>query len=162
MDAGYNIAVDGVWGPKTQAAYEEYNSKNGGKPDNNSAGNNPVDTGNVSDSIKNKASSFTANEDLANYLDGLTASGKITEAQADALYAEYKQVDKAALNKRSWTLVDDGGVNWFWGVDNNATVKDQYGNTYRLDKLIDALVAEGMSKSEAKTYVKNLQAKLGA
>ena len=162
VDAGYNIAVDGVWGPKTQAAYEEYNSKNGGKPDNNSAGNNPVDTGNVSDSIKNKASSFTANEDLANYLDGLTASGKITEAQADALYAEYKQVDKAALNKRSWTLVDDGGVNWFWGVDNNATVKDQYGNTYRLDKLIDALVAEGMSKSEAKTYVKNLQAKLGA
>lgn len=161
VDAGYNIAVDGIWGSQTQKAYDDYNSKNGSKPDNTN-GNNTVDTGNVSDNIKNKASSFTANEDLANYLDGLTASGKITEAQADALYAEYKQVDKAALNKRSWTLVDDGGVNWFWGVDNNATVKDQYGNTYRLDKLIDALVAEGMSKSEAKTYVKNLQARLGA
>lgn len=119
-------------------------------------------TTNVSDSIANKAAGFTDNTDLANYLDGLTSSGTITEEQADALYAVYKQVDKAALSKRSWTLVDDGGVNWFWGVDNNATVKDQYGNTYRLDKLVDALVAEGMSKADAKSYVKNLQAKLGA
>lgn len=162
VDAGYNIAVDGIWGAQTQKAYDDYNSKNGGTPDNPGTGNNTVDTGNVSDSIKNKASSFTANEDLANYLDGLTASGKLTEDQADALYAEYKQVDKAALNKRSWTLVDDGGVNWFWGVDNNAMVKDQYGNTYRLDKLVNALVAEGMSKAEAKAYVKKLQAQLGA
>ena len=121
----------------------------------------PEATG-VSDSIIAKASGFTNNTDLANYLDGLTDSGTITEDQADALYAEHKQVDKAALNKRSWTLVDDGGVNWFWGVDNNATVKDQYGNTYRLDKLIDALVAEGMTKSDAKAYVKKLQAQLGA
>lgn len=121
-----------------------------------------TETQDVSNSIKNKASSFTTNEDLANYLDGLTSSGSITEAQADALYAEYKQVDKVALNKRSWTLEDDGGVNWFWGVDNNATVKDQYGNTYRLDKLVDALVAEGMTKDEAKAYVKKLQAQLGA
>lgn len=125
-------------------------------------GNEAVNTSNVSDSIKNKASGFTDNTDLANYLDGLTSSGTITEEQADALYAEYKQVDKAALSKRSWTLVDDGGVNWFWGVDNNATVKDQYGNTYRLDKLVDALVADGMSKSDAKAYVKKLQAQLGA
>ena len=26
-DAGYNIAVDGIWGPKTQAAYDDYNEK---------------------------------------------------------------------------------------------------------------------------------------
>lgn len=26
-DAGYNIAVDGIWGPKTQAAYDDYNGK---------------------------------------------------------------------------------------------------------------------------------------
>ena len=30
-DAGYDIAVDGIWGPKTQAAYDDYNS--GGKPE---------------------------------------------------------------------------------------------------------------------------------
>lgn len=126
-------------------------------------GSEPEETvSGVSDNITQKASGFTNNTDLANYLDGLTESGLITEDQADALYAEHKQVDKAALNKRTWTLVDDGGVNWLWGIDNNATVKDQYGNTYRLDKLVDALVAEGMSKADAKTYVKNLQAKLGA
>ena len=29
-EAGYDIAVDGVWGPKTQAAYEDYNAGGGG------------------------------------------------------------------------------------------------------------------------------------
>ena len=116
----------------------------------------------VTDSIKNKASGYTSNTDLANYLDGLTSSGVITEDEADDLYAQYKQVDKAALNKRDWKLVDDGGVNWFWGIDNNAKVKDQYGNTYSLDKLVDALVADGMSQKEAKAYVKKLQGTLGA
>ena len=118
--------------------------------------------GTVPDNIQNKAGQFNSNTDLANYLDGLAASGVITEQQADALYAQNKQVDKAALNNRDWTLVDDGGVNWFWGIDNNASVKDQYGNTYRMDKLVDALVADGMSKSAAKDYVKKLQAQLGA
>ena len=106
--------------------------------------------------------SFTTNEDLANYLDGLEAGGVITQAQSDALYAENKQADVVALSKRSWKLVDGGGINWFGGVDNNAVVKDQYGNTYKLNKLVDALVADGMSKGDAKTYVKKLQAQLGA
>lgn len=121
----------------------------------------PEGTG-VSDTIKNKAAGFTNNTDLANYLDGLTANGIITEDQSDALYAEYKQADVAALKNRSWELVDGGGVNWFWGVDNNAVVKDQYGNSYRLDKLVNALVSEGMTKADAKDYVKKLQARLGA
>ena len=116
----------------------------------------------VSDNIRDKAAGYTSNKDLANYLDGLTGSGVLSEDEADDLYAEYKQVDKAALSDRDWTLKDDGGVNWFWGVDDNAVVKDQYGNSYRLDKLVNALVAEGMSKSEAKAYVKKLQASLGA
>ena len=129
-------------------------------------GNNTVTntgaTDTVSATIKEKAASFTTNEDLANYLDGLTASGSITDAQADALYAENKQADVVALSKRSWKLVDGGGINWFGGIDNNAVVKDQYGNTYKLSKLVDALVAEGMDKSAAKDYVKKLQASLGA
>lgn len=152
---GANLTVDGVWGPKTQAAYDKYMGADGGNTEETGASG-------VSDSIKNKAAGFTDNTDLANYLDGLAASGTITEEQADALYAENKQADRAALKDRSWTLVDDGGINWFWGVDNNATVKDQYGNTYRLDKLVNALVAEGMSKDAAKQYVKKLQAQLGA
>ena len=119
-------------------------------------------TNDVPSNIRDKASSFSSNAELADYLDGLTGSGDISEAQADSLYAAYRQADKPALNSREWTRVDDGGINWFGGIDNNATVKDQYGNTYRLDKLVDALVAEGMSKADAKKYVKNLQKRLGA
>lgn len=125
-------------------------------------GNGNTGSSGIPDTIKKKASGYSNNADLANYLDGLTANGIITESQADSLYAEYKQPEKAALTDRSWTLEDDGGINWFGGIDNNAKVKDQYGNTYRMDKLVDALVAEGLSKSDAKAYVKKLQASLGA
>jgi len=52
-------------------------------------------------------------------------------------------------------------VNWFWGVDNNAVVRDQWGNEYRMDTLVDELVAGGMSKKAAKDYVKDLQKQLG-
>ena len=130
----------------------------------NSTGNGSTNNGSSTDlsGVRQKASSYTTNEDLADYLDGLEASGVITGSQADTLYAEYKQADKQPLSNRSWTLVDDGGINWLWGIDNNAKVKDQYGNTYSLDKLVDALVAEGMSKSDAKAYVKKLQKSLGA
>lgn len=131
-----------------------------GSYSNGNTGSN--DATSVSDSIRKKAASFTNNNDLANYLDGLENAKVIDESQNDALFAEFKQPDEVALSKRSWTLEHDGGVNWFWGIDNNATVKDQYGNIYRLDKLIDALVSEGMSKSDAKAYVKKLQAQLGA
>ena len=166
----YQVERDKIADQQWQATFDEgvrqYNtslSKSSGSGSGGSGnGGGDEDTSGVSDNIISKVSGFENNDDLANYIDGLTASGSITEEQADALYAEYRQPDQAALNNRSWTLVDDGGVNWFWGIDNNATVKDQYGNTYRLDKLVDALVAEGMSKSDAKTYVKNLQAKLGA
>ena len=129
---------------------------------NGNTGNGNTGSSGIPDTIKKKASGYSNNADLANYLDGLTAGGVITESQADSLYAEYKQPEKAALTDRSWTLEDDGGINWFGGIDNNAKVKDQYGNTYRMDKLVDALVAEGLSKSEAKAYVKKLQASLGA
>ena len=64
------------------------------------------------------------------------------------------------LDQRTWTMVSDGGWNLF-GVDKNAKVKDQYGNPYTLDELVDALVEEGYSKSEAKDYVIDLQRKLG-
>lgn len=116
----------------------------------------------IPENVQSKAATYKNNDDLANYLDGLVASGTITEAQADSLYAQNKAPDQIALNKRNWTLVDDGGVNWFWGVDDNAVVKDQYGNKYRADNLVDQLVDSGMSKSDAKKYVKNLLKNLGA
>lgn len=180
LQKALGVEADGKWGPKSQAAAkakwgvtsanDAYKIYTGGKDldldgfkdTTQTSSNTAANLDSVSNNIKNKVAGFTNNTDLGNYLDGLTASGSITEKQADALYAEYKQADQAALSKRSWTLVDDGGVNWFWGIDNNATVKDQYGNKYTLSKLVDALVSEGMSKSDAKAYVKKLQAQLGA
>lgn len=35
----------------------------------------------------------------------------------------------------TYTVIDDGGVNWFFGVDNNVKVQDQYGKTYKLSDL---------------------------
>lgn len=134
---------------------------NGGSQDNES-NDSGSGTDSVSENVQNKAAGYTDNTDLANYLDGLVDSGVISEEQADALYAENKQADQVALNKRSWKLVSGGGINWFWGIDNDAVVKDQYGNEYRMDKLVNALVAEGMTKKDAQAYVKNLQSKLGA
>lgn len=175
------VKVDGKWGPESQeaakakwgvtSANDAYKIYTGGKDldldgfkdtTTQTSSNTAANLDSVSNNIKNKLAGFTNNTDLANYLDGLTASGSITEKQADALYAEYKQPDQVALSERSWTLVDDGDVNWFGGIDNNASVKDQYGNKYDLSKLVDALVSEGMSKSDAKAYVKKLQAQVGA
>lgn len=131
------------------------NSGNGSKE------NNTVVTGGgkIPSDISAKASTFKSNDALDDYLTRQRDAGKITPEQANALY---KENEISSLTKRDWTLIDDGGVNWLWGVDNNAVVKDQYGNSYRLDKLVKALVAEGMSQSEAKAYVKKLQKSLGA
>ena len=110
------------------------------------------------DNVKAKAASFTDNDALNAYLTSQFNAGVITEEEMGELYLAH---ETPSLQNRNWSAGKDGGVNWLWGIDNNATVKDQYGNEYRLDKLVDALVAEGMSKSEAKDYVKKLQSTLG-
>jgi hypothetical protein len=113
--------------------------------------------------IETKAQSYTNNNDLANYLNGLANSAVITKTEADSLYAKYKTPDQVALNQRSWHIKegDDGGINWFGGVDNNAKLTDQYGNTYKASKLVDALVESGISKKDAKKYVESVLASLG-
>lgn len=121
--------------------------------------NNTKLNNSVPSAIAEKAATFKSNDALDEYLTKQYQAGKITEEQMGQLYLEN---EISSLSKRDWTLTDDGGVNWLWGVDNNAVVKDQYGNSYRLDKLVNALVAEGMSKNEAKDYVKKLQKALGA
>ena len=99
--------------------------------------------------------------DLANYLDNLTENGVISAERADDIYAKYMTPVQVALKDREWSMSDDGGINFGWGIDRNGVVKDQYGNKYTLAKLVTALEADGMSKEDAKEYVKNLQKKLG-
>lgn len=142
----------------------------GGSGSGSGSGSNSSSTGN--DSIRSKAASFESNTALANYLDGLVASGAITEAESDALYAENvddneKYDDKGTIsykgmvgNTAGWSVVDDGGWN-LWGVDNDARVKAPNGETIRLDQLKSKLKSEGMTDSQAENAVKKLQQNLG-
>jgi hypothetical protein len=138
---------------KTPVQYEKPDD-GGNKTENNVS----QPTTEVPDAIKQKAATFTSNDALDAYLTQQYKAGNITYEQMGKLYLEY---EVPSLSSRNWTVVKNGGINWLGGIDNNATVKDQYGNTYRLDKLVDALVAEGMDKSAAKAYVKKLQGQLG-
>lgn len=149
-----------------------------GKPTVVDGAGNPVET-DIPSSVLEKAGSFESNVALGNYLDGLIASGVITEDQAYEVLAMYEDSnekfikDEAGNNTSDysyrdmvtstsgWTVVDDGGVNWFWGVDNNAIVKAPNGEQIRLDELVDKLVSEGVKKSDAKNFVKKLQKNLG-
>lgn len=161
------------WQAEFDEAVRQYNdarsasySSGGGGGYVYSGGNDDVVVGDtpvadeVSAAIREQAAAYSTNDDLAAFLDAKTVGGAITEAQADALYAEFVRPDTLALSKRNWSVVDDGGINIF-GIDRNAQVKDQYNNVYRLDKLVGALEAEGMTKAAAKEYVKKLQKSLG-
>ena len=158
LQAAIGAEVDGYYGDESKAkagglsAAEAYAKFVGGDIDDD-GGNSKIS------SIRTKAATFTNNDALNNYLTQQYNAGNISEEEMGELYLEF---EVSSLQNRNWTLSDGGGINWFGGIDNNAKVKDQYGNSYTLNKLVDALVAEGMSKSKAKDYVKKLQNQLGA
>lgn len=64
------------------------------------------------------------------------------------------QVNSKVLKDRTWTVTDDGGWNWFNGVDNNAELTDHYGNTYTAKELKKALINDGMSEKDANAFLK--------
>ena len=120
----------------------------------------PVNNTDLSD-IKKQAAAFTDNEQLRDYLNKMAAAGFIDTTTATDWYDVYATPDQVALNNRDWAVESKGGINWFNGVDNNAKVKDQYGNVYKLGDLVDEMVAAGISKKDAKAYVIKLQDSLG-
>lgn len=176
-------AEDLAWEQKvyeeSKASVGSGGSNNGGNGGNGGNGDNGggIDNAQIPDNIKQKAATFESNDALANWAYGLADSGAITEEQADQLISTYMdQNEKYADNDdgsksisysemvkstNGWSVVDNGGVNWLWGVDNNARVKAPNGEIVRLDNLVDYLVNEGMQKSDAKSYVKKLQKNLG-
>lgn len=155
------------------------NSGNSGNTSNNSDyTGTPTATTGVTDELRKKAASFTSNNALANWAYGLSDSGVIEEEDADKLIAEFMDHDEKfkfdenneptkeysysdmVKSTNGWEVLDDGGFNWFWGVDNNAIVKAPNGERVRLDNLVDKLVSEGMTKDDAKAAVKALQGNL--
>ena len=141
----------------------------------------PVATSKITDAMRKKAATFEDNESLAAWANALADSKAISYDEADRLIAEFfdhnektVEVDDGKggkVNKISytemvkstsgWSVVNNGGFNWFWGVDNNAIVKAPNGQQIRLDNLVEYLVSEGMPKKDAKYHVTQLQKKLG-
>ena len=105
--------------------------------------------------VLEKVGTIGNDSDLEKYLDDLVASGAITESQADGLYANYKTGVIPYAN-REWSVTDDGGWNWFWGLDNNAVLSDGNGTSFTARELRDALMNEGMTETEANDYLKKL------
>lgn len=150
-----------------------------GPDEDNDEDTEPDDTSkpNITEEMKTKAESFESNDALADWAYGLADSGIITAEEADQLISTYMDHNEKYVandagenaisykemvkSTNGWKVVNNGGVNWFWGVDNNAIVKAPNGEQIRLDNLVNLLVKEGMSKSEAKSYVKTLQKNLG-
>jgi hypothetical protein len=125
--------------------------------------------GSVADSIpkdiSSKASKFTNNGELNDYLANQVNSGNITEEQADYLYSVYETPTQDnsfnALQNRTWTLVDDGGKNGGGGIDKDAVVKDQYGNEYTMEELYGT-ARKTTSDEKARDWVLGLQESTGA
>lgn len=128
----------------------------------------PGATGNagVTDEIKAKAAGFTNIADVDAYLTGLVNDGTITQEEGLALLEECmgqsKTLKDMVSSTAGWSVVDNGGINWLGGIDNNAIVKAPNGEQLSLKNLVNKLVAEGMGKSEAKKLVKELQDNLGS
>ncbi len=111
----------------------------------------------------NKSSKKSSNYITAKNKDGSTAVvDKRNPKGTNTSSNNSGSAPKLKVSQRSWKLNDDGGVNWFWGVDGNAKYTDQFGMTVSGDKLVDLLVDEGFKKKDAKEYVKALQKATGA
>ena len=184
LQAVLGVSSDGYYGPESQkaagglSAAEAYNKYVLGKGSDSTGttttGGNK--TSGVSDSIRTKLDGLSSNSAVESYLESLESSGVIDHETALQLMSEYmddnevytenddgsKTASYSSMIKstKGWKVISTGGVNWFWGIDENAIVEAPDGERIRLDNLVDKLVAEGMSKSDAKSYVKALQKNL--
>lgn len=112
---------------------------------------------NIPPKVIDNVQNYTTKEGQADYLAKQVNAGNITQEQAYQILDEHGIVP---LTERSWEVVDDGGINWLWGVDNNAVVRDENGDEYTLKELKKEL-EKTMTSKKANDYIKNLQKQLG-
>jgi hypothetical protein len=155
-NAGYQADRDAITDAQWQKQFDEsVRQFNVSSAKSGSKGSGTTKNSSIPDYVLEKAETFTNDASFAAYLDDITAAGAITEEQADMLYANFKGTTKKPLVDREWTVTDDGGWNWFNGVDNNAVLQDQYETSYTAKELKQALIKEGMSEKEANAFLKN-------
>lgn len=85
---------------------------------------------------------------LNKYVDSLPSN--IDIEGIDSYVNEYGQLP---LEQRTYTKTKDT-INWFWGVDNNDVVKDQYGNTYKIKDLPKSIQKNLTKLKKGETYTK--------
>jgi len=75
------------------------------------------------------------------------------EYDKDSIAEYVGEYGELPLEKRTYTKTKDTN-NWFWGIDNNDIVKDQYGNEYRIDELPESIRKELTKLEQGKSYTK--------
>ena len=141
-----------------------------------SANGQDMTAGGDIDMIKQELGKYSNDRGKEIYLQTMVDRGIITDEEAAELYIEYSgeygsdsgdgnesktEAADIPLQDREWAFEDGGGNNWGGGIDNNAKVKDQFGNVYRMDDLYEAMKKAGLSDKEAEAYALLIQAKTG-
>lgn len=121
------------------------------------------------DTIVPMLESFESEEDMGDYLADMVNKGLISEAVAteylkrfDDPYEEYDEegrTDYSSMvkNPGGWTLTDDGGTNFFGGLNRNMRIKSPNGQEFTVAQLYRLLKKNGMDAKEAETYLVKLQ-----
>ena len=121
------------------------------------------------DTIVPMLESFESEEDMGDYLADMVNKGLISEAVAteylkrfDDPYEEYDaggRIDYASMvkNPGGWMLTDDGGTNFFGGLNRNMRIKSPNGQEFTVAQLYRLLKKNGMDEQEAKDHLVKLQ-----
>ena len=100
-----------------------------------------------------------SDDTINSYLTEQVNNGTLTKDEAADLYE-----NASSLTSANWELYDDGGINWGWGLDNNAQVKitgeNGRGEYWKISDLY-AELKKSMGEDEAKKWLINLQKDLG-
>lgn len=123
---------------------------------------------NIPQYILDKLASFDNDFDIDDYLYDLETNGTITNQQAKELATSHYLNNTVDYNLNGITntyyVLDDGGRK-IGKVDNDAKVRirDSEGEYTEktMEDIFDELVADGMSKKDARNKIKDLQNKLG-
>lgn len=112
--------------------------------------------------VTSQIENFGTISELNSYLDTLKKAGELTQDQAVYLQTMYSNDLQKGLDDRNWTLESKGGLR-IGALDDNAKVKDQYGNIWRIDELYKALKSPpyNYSPGEAKAICIQIQKDLG-
>lgn len=154
--AQYGAMTGGIpWASAVTAAANARGGVGGTSADSNTGESDPYLT-----NIREGLAEYTENDKLQAAIQELIDNEEISEEVGADLYIEF---EKKGLTDRTWTMVEDGGL-YIGAIDDDASAEDEYGNVYTMAQLIDLLTSDsyGMSKEDAKKWVKDLQKDIGA